>query len=374
MAINPTGMKNIKGQPTTRGSGVPLIARVRKGESQEEAAARAKREGKTRFTPKDLDHFRIEIDRDLPVTVGDPNAISTALEQLYGKTPMTISGVQFMADDPNTVFQTAYEKWATTSGGNPLCTQRCDGEHIYYRNDPQNGINRSKTPCTCNWQGTSDPDARKKMCAATGRLNFWLPQLTQLTGVLGELMFVTHGSNDIINILSTLNMVYQTAGRQRGISFTLYRKPVTVTTPDGKPTTKNIVYLTVEQAAAQHFAALAAQDALSLTSGLPSLPPNANGAPLALNAGEAPQDYSLADEVAYFDSVETFDQMCIVEKAGKRMYWFKTLADEQFKTTDTAIVEGTIPLAGMPVNEWFDVELGGRVDGDKVIELWVEVA
>ncbi len=137
---------------------------------------------------------------------------------------------------------------------------------------------------------------------------------------------------------------------------------------------KNIVYLTVEQAAAQHFAALAAQDALSLTSGLPSLPANGNGAPLALNAGEPPQDVTLADEVEFFDSVETFDQMCIVEKAGKRMYWFKTLADEQFKTTDTALVEGALPLAGMPVNEWFDVELGGRVDGDKVIELWVEVA
>jgi hypothetical protein len=66
--------------------------------------------------------------------------------------------------------------------------------------------------------------------------------------------------------------------------------------------------------------------------------------------------------------------MCIVEaKDGRRMYWFKTFEDVQFKTPDTTLVEGAIPLAGMPIGEWFEIELGGRVDGDKVIELWVEV-
>lgn len=361
-------IKNIKGRKTD-GSGIPLLVRVRKGESQEEAAARAKSEGKTRFTPTDLEYFRLEPDRELPPTVGDPNVISAALEQLYGKNPAVIHGVQFLADEPDTVFFTAYERWVTTKSGHSVCTQRCDGEHIYHQNNMKGGVDRAKYPCQCDWQNPNQQDK----CGVTGRLFFWLPQLTQLTGVLGQLMFTTRGSNDIANILKTLNDVKGAVGGLRGISFTLYRRPFATTTPNGLPVVKSVVYLSVDHVGAQRIAARAAQDALGLTSGLPSQPVNLNGAPLALNAGEAPQDYSLADEVAYFDSVETFDQMCIVEKAGKRMYWFKTLADEQFKTSDTALVEGAIPLAGMPVNEWFDVELGGRVDGDKVIELWEEV-
>lgn len=288
-------IKEIRNQPVIRGSGVPLIARVRKGESQEAAAERAKKEGKNRFTPQDLPYLRFDVNDDLPATVGNPQRIADAIASLYGDEPTSIHGLQFMTDDVDTAFQTAYERWITSKSGNPICQRRCDGVTTYMRND-ENGIDRRKTPCQCD-HDTTDPAKRKQLCAATGRLVFWLPEVTQLTGVLGEFMLITHGTNDIINITSTLNMVKQTVGRLRGISFTLYRKPVQVMTPDGKPTTKNLVYLGVEQAAAQHFASLAAQDALALTTG------NGHAAPPLLLSGtpddelpEPPIEFSVRDE------------------------------------------------------------------------------
>lgn len=358
-------IKSIKGRDLILHQGLPIIGKLRKGESQEDAQERARKAGKRGAMPQELNYFRLAVN-DAPASLYTASQIESAFEALYGAQPKSISGVKFLTDNVDEAFKTQYARFGKRSDGTPVLTRVCDGEHIQYRNEGANGIDRTKSHCICDWD-SKDAAALKANCQPSGELFFWLPELTKTTGVLGLFKLETHSTNDIVNITSTLNMIAQSTGNLRQWSFTLYRQAKNVTSPDGLTITKHLVYLGFEQAAAQQFAALAAQDALSLTSG------NGNGhttpAPLALNAGtnEAP-------EVAYRDSTEAFYEMCIVEaKDGRRMYWFKSLEESQFKTTDTALVEGAIPLAGMPIGEWFEIELGGRVDGDKVIELWAEV-
>jgi hypothetical protein len=121
---------------------------------------------------------------------------------------------------------------------------------------------RKPTPCQHQCQ-----------CKPTGRLMFWLPEFTQATGILGQFMLITHSIKDIQNIQGTIDWTLNEAGRLRNIAFVLYRRDANLTTPDGAPVTKSLVYLEAAERTAQMAAIAAREAALELSDGLPAALP-----------------------------------------------------------------------------------------------------
>jgi hypothetical protein len=228
--------------------GAPLIARVYKGEAKTDP----KKPG------RDTNYFRVEFE-DSPAF--DRQRAIEGFQKLYGKQPTTFRNVQFMTDSLELTFTNAMEEWRKSQNGRPIQWRKCDGEtmFIHYQG---NTCNRNPTPCQ-----------HECGCKPTGRLMFWLPEFTEATGILGQFMLITHSINDIQSIQSALDLAFNALNRLRAIAFVLYRRDTNITTPDGAPVTKSLVYLEMSEAAAQYAAIAASEAALGLTAGhLPALP------------------------------------------------------------------------------------------------------
>lgn len=222
--------------------GAPLIARIHKGDPKIDP----KKPG------KDTSHFRIEFE-DSPAF--DRQRAVEGFCKLYGDNPSVFHNVQFMTDSPEMTFSNAMEEWRESKKGRSIQWRKCDGEtmFVHWQGDT---CNRNPTPCQ-----------HQCGCKPTGRLMFWLPEFTQSTGILGQFMLITHSINDIQSIQSTLDLAFNALLRLRSIAFVLYRRNANITTPDGAPVTKSLVYLEMSEAAAQRLA-LAAGEAVLLSAPL----------------------------------------------------------------------------------------------------------
>lgn len=193
---------------------------------------------------KELDYFRFE---PTPNPLYNTDALQAAMTSAYGEQPSVLDNVAFIADDPETVFSSSFEKWAETKKGVKQIRQRCDGTNINFRfekrGEDKEVCIRTPTPCTHQCD-----------CLPTGRLQFWLPEFTHRTGIIGSFLLVTHSKEDIEHITEVLDNTHALAGRLMGLLFSLVRYPKMVTTPAGIPTQKYPVKLAWSNSTAQHVA------------------------------------------------------------------------------------------------------------------------
>lgn len=242
-------IKQYKGRPA-RLQGAPIIARLYKGE------ARATYNGKG--VPPELPYFRVVFETNQPMF--DVEKAAQVWKDLYGEQPTVLRNVLFQFDNPDLVFSDHMEWWKLTGKGNPILLRRCDGETTAFRKEGDT-VERN---VTCD---------HRCECKPVGRLTFWLPEFTTaMGGVVGQFMLITHGTEDLDRIRSTVQMVRETLGQLRNIAFTLYRTPTAKRTPDGNPITKHDVYLGLSDQGAQRLALQAAENALMLNSSQHLLP------------------------------------------------------------------------------------------------------
>lgn len=247
--------------------GLPLLGRLYKGDPKSDP----KKPG------QDRDFFRFEPE---PHPVLTPERLRGAWENLYGKQPQVIRNVQFASDAVPQVFDEWMEAWGKSGNGTPLINRRCDGQTCFTHRLPDSTLNRQPQPCLC-------VNENKPPCRQSGRLLMFLPDLCASAGVLGLVMLTTHSTTDLDNIRGTLSMMHSTLGRLRNMAFILFRREEILTTPEGLPVKKWVVFLEADEVAAQR-AALAAGDMLALPEGVTPVPPRQQAAP----ALPAPQHQS----------------------------------------------------------------------------------
>lgn len=227
-------------RPARIDSGLPELARLRKGAPRESA--------NQKNIPHDQTFFRLDAN-DLPtVSAAD---IEAAWAELYGDQPSVIRNVQFAVDRLDLAFDSWMESWGRSKNGAPLLNRRCDGQTLIFERD---GDTVYREPVACE---------HKCDCKPTGRLRMFLPDLCAKLGVLGVVTLITHGSTDIDNLANSLNLVYTQTGRLRNVAFVLYRETTQLMSPAGLPVKKSIVRLELDTRSAQAVA-LAAGEALTL--------------------------------------------------------------------------------------------------------------
>lgn len=294
--------------------GLPLLGRLYKGDPKTDP----KKPG------QDRDFFRFEPE---PHPVLTPERLTAAWESLYGRQPQVIRNVQFASDALHQVFDEWMEAWGKSNNGTPLINRRCDGQTCYTHRLPDSTLNRTPQPCLC-------ANESKPPCKQSGRLLMFLPDLCAKAGVLGLVMLTTHSTTDLDNIRGTLTMMHSTLGRLRNMAFILFRRQETLTTPEGLPVKKWVVFLEADEVAAQR-AALAAGDMLALPDGVTPMPPRQPVAPALPAPQPKPATTVHSDPPdAVFEDVEpepiistpvklgTASQL-IVKDGGKRSYALK---------------------------------------------------
>jgi hypothetical protein len=182
---------------TDQGASFPFLGTIRKGSPKQKNAAGKEIQG------KDLDYFRFD--------VADKN--NTALEPLwlksFGAEPKSIS-VLLLDDDPDQ----AFDAWMKEYQGNHVLKRKCDGEFQHQWLTPQNEYSFTPKPCEKAGGGNCN-------CVKSAELRVVLPDLK----AMGFFKVLTHSTWDILSISQQLRMVYQSAGRLRGIPFLLRRSP-----------------------------------------------------------------------------------------------------------------------------------------------------
>lgn len=221
------------------GLGLPLIARIKKGEEKQ---VKTRADGSTYETVgKDLDYFRIEFEPQYEHLRDD-------FESIYGDQPTELWNVLMGAPTVDEAFPTWLEQWTATA-----LLHQCDSEqqNRWYNTEAQRMMTAKKA---------CDKDADKPCaCTRIGRLNIVLPDFTDETGALGYFMVTTHSIHDIITVFQYLTRIYTTCGSLGGIPFTFGRAAKEVRAPkqvkkNGKmvnegriKTTKSLFYLHADE-------------------------------------------------------------------------------------------------------------------------------
>lgn len=200
-----------------------------------------------------------------------------AWEEVFGKQASVLRNVQFLSDNIDMVFKADMIERAESKNGNSMVIRRCDGETMTYERT-RDGINRQPRPCAMNCK-----------CAPTGELLVYLPDLCAELRDIGEMVLKTHGITDIDQWRNTLEFVYRTTGRLRGIAFILRRVPVQFTLDTGVIVTKSVVRLELDEMGAQYAARLSAGEVLTLSAGTTASRP-------ALPAPQYADEYNKFDE------------------------------------------------------------------------------
>lgn len=210
---------------TSIGSGLPIIARLYKGEEKPEGGNRP---------GKDLDYFRVEFEPQFEYLRKD-------WEALYGEHPREFPRAYFAAPTVDEAFQAWKEEWTAT-----VLLHRCDGESQVQWWDANAGAYfRSKKPCAAPQCG----------CKATGRLNLILPDFLEVTGILGYIALTTHSVNDILTLYRYLNDIQRMYGQLNGVPFVFGRAKRVISVPkkdknangrgDRMRTSKSLLYIHV---------------------------------------------------------------------------------------------------------------------------------
>ena len=184
---------------TDRPAAFPEIGRIRKGAPKE-----------TNKPGKDLTYFRVEFDEE-------EKQATAIFHKTYGGTPSELNILlPFNSVDEN------FDAWreAYVAGG---LVHRCDGERVWYENDPESGeqlvVNRIPEE-QCD---------RSSGCKPTGRLKVLIPELQRLA----YLTVLTGSTHDVMNIARQLEALLQINGKLAGVPLKLRRRPVKISTPSG---------------------------------------------------------------------------------------------------------------------------------------------
>jgi hypothetical protein len=196
------------------GAGLPLVARLYKGEPK---PADGRRPG------RDLDFFRVEFEDRF-------GELRDTWAALYGDKPTEFAPCFFANPTADEAFSSWYEAWRASG-----LMRRCDGDGQVLWFDERTGhFMRARQPCL-------KPDCD---CRPVGRLNVLLPEFVEAAGVLGFVALTTHSVHDILTIWRYLADIERMYGRLTGVPFALGREKKQVsapkTGPDGQRTGERI--------------------------------------------------------------------------------------------------------------------------------------
>lgn len=206
------------------GAGLPRIARLYKGAPKPENG---------RQPGKDLNHFRIEFE----LQYADLSAIWT---ELYGDKPTEFAGIMLAGNTVDDVYDFWYEDWTATT-----LLHRCDGEEQHkWWNKEAAMYQTSRIACAKDGQ---QPCA----CKMIGRLEFFIPEFVDATGVLGKISATTHSTSDVLTTYKYLRDMQALYKGLSGVPFVFGRAPRTMSVPNPKKAgermnvTKSLFYLHV---------------------------------------------------------------------------------------------------------------------------------
>lgn len=190
------------------GSGLPCIARLRKG---------AKKEGNR--PGKDLNYFRVTMEP------GYEHNQST-FELLYGEEPKVFAPVRLGGATVEDVFDYWNRGYTATK-----LMYKCDGETQVRHFDASTGA-YSTDPIACETPTCG--------CKKTGRLKLFMPRLIEELGVFGYVLLTTTSLHDIRNLLNCFRDIEQMIslhGRNLSdVDFLIGRAPRIISVPLPKPT------------------------------------------------------------------------------------------------------------------------------------------
>ena len=186
--------------------------------------------GKSFQPPQKLDYFRIAT-----MTRGPDGNFMESQEavRLYGERPRELP-IYFLYNEVGLNFQSGYQCWQ--GAGDLICYG--DGENcrrLRSKNPKNYEVLLGECPCE-----RSDPAYKgDPKCRMTGKLSVVLDGLGALGGVA---IFRTRGFNSVVGVHSSLDYIGSiTHGQFTGIPFWLTVNPRMARTPDGKPTTIQVV-------------------------------------------------------------------------------------------------------------------------------------
>lgn len=198
------------------GSGLPLIARLHKGEK------------KTGNAPgKDLDYFRVTFEPGF-------ESFQEDWVSMYGDKPDSFERVYVTYGTVQEAFSSWKEEWSATA-----MLHRCNGEkQVAWYHEQTQTYSTAQEKCAVNH--VSKPCA----CTNIGRLNLLIPEFIEMVGVLGYVMVSTHSINDILTVYKTLADIERINGTLLGVPFSLGRATRKISAPitkkDGSPTRMNV--------------------------------------------------------------------------------------------------------------------------------------
>lgn len=233
---------------TDQGASFPFLGTIRKGSPKQKNSTGKEIQG------KDLDYFRLD--------VADKN--NTVLDQLwvnaFGAEPKTIS-VLLLDDDPDQ----AFDAWMKEYQGNHVLKRKCDGQFQRQWLTPQNEYSFTPKPCEKAGGGNCN-------CVKSAELRVVIPDLK----AMGFFKVLTHSTWDILSLSQQLRMVYQSAGRLRGIPFLLRRSPREIFANYGgkkSRVTKSLLSIEVHPNVAGQVLSAIEQQAFMSLAGTQSEPP-----------------------------------------------------------------------------------------------------
>jgi hypothetical protein len=282
---------------TDQPASFPLLGVIRKGGPKQKNAAGNEIQG------QDLDYFRIDLGNK-------PNPkIERRWLESFGKEPKEIS-VLLLDDDPNK----AFDAWFKEYQGNAVLRRKCDGEMQRQWLTQQNVYSFTPKPCEKVRNGECK-------CVKSAELRVVIPNL----GAMGFFKVLTHSTWDILSISQQLQMIYQSAGKLKGIPFLLKRTPREIfANYQGKKNrvTKSLLSIEVHpDVASRVLGAIEAQAFLSLEGHeSPQLLPEA----IAAEVFELPDDQWRTDGANWAVEqgviIETAYQISEVAKDKKDLY------------------------------------------------------
>lgn len=191
---------------TDQGASFPFLGTIRKGSPKQKKANGQEIQG------KDLDYFRLDV-----ADKKNNLAMESKWVSVFGAEPTAIP-FMLVDDDPDQ----AFEAWMKEYKGNEDLLRKCDGVNQCQWLTPQGKYSFQPKPC-------EKANGGNCKCTHSGELRIVVPDL----GVMGFLKVLTHSKWDILDISKQLQMVYQSAGRLRGIPFLLRRSPRKIAAPMG---------------------------------------------------------------------------------------------------------------------------------------------
>lgn len=201
----------ISDQPTLR-EGLPLIARLRKGDEKPEKGNRP---------GKDLDYFRIDFEPQFA-------EYAELFNELYGDQPDYFTNVHVVGE----TVDEAFDYWMEDYNTSGTLLHRCDGEIEYRWYDPTTTFHHNgERQCAKNPENTR-PECS---CSKVGRLSVIFKDFTAITGVFGYFLISTGSINDIVMVYNTLRMAERLAAKANhslsAVPFHFGRVPHEISAP-----------------------------------------------------------------------------------------------------------------------------------------------